>query len=131
MENKSSNRIFGIVMGSFFLIICIFNIWYDGVIWKYLIFVALFFYSFAILYPRALTKLNYLWFKFGLAINKYTNPIILGLIFYVIITPLGILIKIFGKDLLLIKNKYSTSKHTYWIKKDYKQSVKERFEDQF
>ena len=75
-----------------------------------------FFYSFAILYPRALTKLNYLWFKFGLAINKFTNPIILGLILCYNYS-FRYSNKIFGKDLLLIKNKYSTSKHTYWIKK--------------
>ncbi|MDA9678357.1 hypothetical protein N9T44_01730, partial [Candidatus Pelagibacter sp.] len=57
---------------------------------------------------------NYLWFKFGIYLSKIVNPIIMGIIFFFVVTPIGIIMKIFKKDLLNLK---FHSERTYWVKK--------------
>ena len=63
---------------------------------------------------KLLTPLNKLWFKFGLILGKFISPLIMGLIFFIVVTPIGIIMRLLKKDLLLLKYNH---KKTYWIEK--------------
>ena len=66
-----------------------------------------------------------LWFKFGILLGKIISPLIMGLIFFLVVTPIAILMRILKKDLLNLK---FNNKQTYWIKKDrYKSKMKNQF----
>ena len=74
---------------------------------------------------KFLTPLNILWFKFGLFLGKIVSPIVMGIIFFIVVTPIGFLMRILKKDLLNLK---FNNKDTYWIKKDeHKSKMKNQF----
>tara|TARA_B100000965_G_C19488774_1_gene712027 strand:- start:652 stop:1038 length:387 start_codon:yes stop_codon:yes gene_type:complete len=121
----SSNRSFGLVFFAFFLIIGLWPIFeYEQVrIWS--IIAALIFLILGILDSKYLTPLNRFWMKFGLFLGKIISPIVMGIVFFLVVTPIGILMKIFGKDLLNIKYKKNES---YWVyRKDKFGSMKRQF----
>ena len=62
------------------------------------------------------TPLNKLWFKFGMILGAIISPIVMGVVFFLVITPIGIIMRIMGKDLL--KKRYDKKKATYWILRD-------------
>ena len=72
-----------------------------------------------------LTPLNRLWFKFGIFLGKIVSPIILGTIFFLIVTPTGLLLRLFGKDVINLKYNNNNS---YWIEKT---GPKSNMKDQF
>ena len=72
-----------------------------------------------------LTPLNILWFKFGIFLGKVVSPLILGFIFFIVVTPTGILVRFFKKDLLNLK---FNSKKSYWIEKS---GPKSKMKNQF
>ena len=121
----SSNRSFGIVFFILFFIIAIFPLLSDGNIrvWSAalsIIFLILGLMNSSILYP-----LNKIWFKFGILLGKIVSPIVLGVIFFFVVTPIGILMKILGKDLLNLKN---NNEKSYWIKRS---EIKSKMKDLF
>ena len=121
----SSNRSFGLVFFAFFLIIGLWPIFeYEQVrIWS--IIAALIFLILGILDSKYLTPLNRFWMKFGLFLGKIISPIVMGIVFFLVVTPIGILMKIFGKDLLNTKYKKNES---YWVySKDKFGSLKRQF----
>tara|TARA_B100000579_G_C22804484_1_gene841721 strand:- start:1271 stop:1657 length:387 start_codon:yes stop_codon:yes gene_type:complete len=121
----SSNRSFGLVFFAFFLIIGLWPIFeYEKVrIWS--IIAALIFLILGILDSKYLTPLNRFWMKFGLFLGKIISPIVMGIVFFLVVTPIGILMKIFGKDLLNTKYKKNES---YWVyRKDKFGSMKRQF----
>ena len=63
---------------------------------------------------KFLTPLNKLWFRFGLLLGKIVSPIIMGVIFFLVVTPIGLLMRLLKKDLLNLK---FNKEKTYWIKK--------------
>jgi hypothetical protein len=69
----------------------------------------------ALVYPRLLAPLNKLWLKFGLLLYKVMNPLVLGLLFFVTITPIGIVMRLFGKDFLRLR--LDRSAKSYWIER--------------
>jgi len=74
---------------------------------------------------KLLNPLNFIWFKFGILLGRIVSPIIMGIIFFLVVTPTSILLKIFGKDVL--KLKYNNSK-TYWLdKNEPKSKMKNQF----
>ena len=74
---------------------------------------------------KLLTPLNKIWFKFGVFLGEKLSPIIIGIIFFTVVTPTGLLMKIFKKDPLRLKK---TKDKTYWIEKeDVKSSMKNQF----
>ena len=75
-----------------------------------------------------LIKLNILWFKLGILISKVVSPIVLGLIFFVLISPIAILTRMFGRDILQLKKKVVSS---YWIKREPRGPLPESFKKQF
>ena len=110
----SSNRSFGIVFFIVFLLIATYPLLKgnDLRIWSLLI--SFGFLILGLINSKILSPLNKLWFKFGLILGKIISPLIMGIIFFVVVTPIGIVMRVLKKDLLNLK--YS-QKETYWIKK--------------
>tara|TARA_B100000965_G_C19531936_1_gene731537 strand:- start:760 stop:1143 length:384 start_codon:yes stop_codon:yes gene_type:complete len=121
----ASNRSFGIVFFILFLIIGIYPILNDQNIRIWSIIVSLIFLILGSINSRILTPLNIIWLKFGLVLGKVVSPFIMAVIFFLVVTPTGIIMRIFGKDLLNLKKNKSKS---YWIeKKDLKSDMKNQF----
>ena len=79
------------------------------------IFIALIFLTLGLINSKILKPLNILWFKFGMLLGSIIAPIVMGFIFFAVITPTGLIMKIMGKDLL--NNKYDNKKKTYWLER--------------
>ncbi|MGL3827834.1 SxtJ family membrane protein [Candidatus Pelagibacter communis] len=112
--NKSTNKSFGIVFFVFFLIIALYPLIHDSVIRYWSLILSLIFLILGLVNSRILTPLNKLWFKFGTFLGKTISPIIMGLIFFIVVTPIAILMKVLNKDLLNLK--FNNDK-SYWIEK--------------
>tara|TARA_B110000305_G_C18923635_1_gene396248 strand:+ start:15 stop:407 length:393 start_codon:yes stop_codon:yes gene_type:complete len=109
-----SNRSFGLVFFAFFLIIAIYPLTTGGNLKYWSIILSLVFLILGLLKSSILSPLNKLWFKFGLLLGSIISPIVMGIVFFIVITPISLIMKILGKDLLnLDKNK----NNTYWIEK--------------
>tara|TARA_B100000902_G_C27314403_1_gene920340 strand:- start:3426 stop:3809 length:384 start_codon:yes stop_codon:yes gene_type:complete len=110
----SSIRSFGIVFFIVFLIISIYPLLNDENIRIWSLIVSVIFLILGLLKSKLLSPLNYIWYKFGLLLGKIISPLVLIIIFFIVVTPIGILMRILGKDLLNLK--YSNKK-TYWVEK--------------
>ena len=110
----SSNKNFGIVFFIVFLLIGIYPFLNgnDFRIWSLLI--SLVFLILGLINSKILTPLNKLWFKFGLFLGKIVSPLVMGFIFFIVVTPTGIIMRLIRKDLLNLKY---NQKKTYWIDK--------------
>ena len=121
----SSNRSFGIVFFIFFLLISLYPLINEEVIRIWSLVISLIFLILGILNSRILTPLNKLWFKFGISLGKIVTPLIMGMIFFFAVTPIGILMKVFKKDLLNLK---FNKKNSYWVdKNEPKSKMKNQF----
>ena len=121
----SSNRSFGIVFFIVFLIIALYPLSYSGEIRVWSAIISIIFLVLGLFNSKFLTPLNKLWFKFGIFLGKIISPIIMGIIFFLIVTPIGLLMRLFGKDVLNLK--YNKNK-TYWIEKN---GPKSKMKNQF
>ena len=113
----SSNRSFGLVFFVVFLVVAFWN--FDGNFNKIRILPLLISLSFLILglmNSKFLNPLNKLWSKFGILLGIIISPIVMAIIFFIIVTPIGIIMRSMGKDLL--RKKFEKNLNTYWIKKD-------------
>ncbi len=111
----SSNRSFGIVFFVVFLIIALYPITNQSEIRLWALIISLIFFFLGIFNSKILSPLNKLWFKFGLFLGKIISPIVMGIIFFLVVTPIGLFMRLLKKDLLKIK---FNSDETYWIKKN-------------
>ena len=121
-----TNRNFGFV---FFVVFFVIALWpvlngEDLRIWSILI--SLIFLFLGIINSKILTPLNIIWMKFGLFLGGITSPMIMGIIFFGVVTPVGLLMRLFKKDLLHLR---MNNKKSYWIEKDKKiiSSMKDQF----
>ena len=117
----SSNRSFGLV---FFVVFLIVGLWplksgEDIRIWSLTL--SIIFIILGIINSKLLTPLNILWFKFGIFLGTIISPIIMGIIYFLVVTPIGVFMRLLGKDLLK-KNKIKNAS-TYWIERDKQQST--------
>jgi|TARA_A100001015_G_scaffold71267_1_gene78956 hypothetical protein len=110
----SSNRSFGIVFFIVFLLIALYPLINTGEFRSWSLIISFIFLILGILNSKILTPFNKLWFKFGIFLGKIVSPIIMGIIFFFVVTPIGVLMRFFGKDLLNLK--YNNNK-SYWIEK--------------
>ncbi len=78
--------------------------------------------------PRLLLPLNRLWFRFGIVLGKIVSPIVLGAVFFLLITPVSILTRVFGRDALSLKKREAVS---YWIDREPAGPAPESFKNQF
>ena len=120
-----SNRSFGIVFFVVFLIITLYPLLNNENIRYWSLLVSLVFLILGLLNSNILTPLNKAWFKFGILLGKVISPIIMGIIFFFVVTPIGLLMRILKKDLLNLK--YNNNK-SYWIEKtEPKSKMKNQF----
>ena len=120
-----SNRSFGFVFSIVFLLIALWPLLNNSEIRVWSLIISAIFLILGFLNSMLLNPLNILWFKFGLLLGKLISPLVMGLIFFCVVTPIGILMKIFMKDLL--KLKYN-NKNSYWVDKN---EPKSKMSDQF
>ena len=111
----SSNRSFGIVFFAVFLLIAIYPLTYSEEIRVWSVIISLIFLVLGLLNSKILTPLNKVWFKFGIFLGKIISPIIMGIIFFLVVTPIGLLMRLLRKDLINLK--YNNNK-SYWIEKN-------------
>ena len=124
--NKSSNRSFGLLFFLVFLIIGLWPLINEGAIRVWSILFAVIFLILGLLNSNLLTPLNKLWFRFGLFLGSIVAPIIMGMVFYLVVTPTGLIFKIRNKDLLNIK--FDKNKKSYWISRSkIKTTMKQQF----
>ena len=112
---KSSNRSFGIV---FFIVFLIFSLWptlKENDLKIEFLFIALFFLLLGLINSSILTPLNILWIKFGFFLGNIISPVVMGIIYFGLITPISFLLKIFNKDVLSLKK---NTQKTYWKKRE-------------
>tara|TARA_B100000745_G_scaffold124056_1_gene80755 strand:+ start:8 stop:391 length:384 start_codon:yes stop_codon:yes gene_type:complete len=112
-----TNRNFGIVFFIVFLIISFWPLLKNGDVRYWSLVVSVIFLILALLNSKILTPLNKVWMKFGFILGKIVSPIVMGFIFFFVVTPTGIIMRVLGKDLLNLKK---NNQNTYWIKKDNK-----------
>ena len=110
----SSNRSFGIVFCAFFLIVSLYPLINEEPIRYWSLIVSIIFLILGILNSNILNPLNKAWFKFGLFLGKIVSPIVMGIVFFAVVTPIALILKIMGKDLLNLKKSKINS---YWIAK--------------
>jgi len=121
----SSNRSFGIVFFIVFLLIALYPLIYSENIRIWSLIISLVFLLLGAINSRILTPLNILWMKFGLFMGKIISPIIMGLIFFFVVTPTGLIMRIFKKDLINLK--FNNDKSYWIIKNDPKSNMKNQF----
>ncbi len=110
-----SNRSFGILFFVVFFIIGIWPLLNDGEYRIWSILISLVFLFLGIINSNFLTPLNKLWMRFGLLLGMIVTPVVMGIIFFLVVTPTGIILRLFRKDILKLKKNKS---NTYWTLKD-------------
>ncbi len=110
----SSNRSFGIVFFVVFFLIALYPLIHNEEIRIWSLIISLIFLILGLINSRILNPLNKLWFKFGILLGKIVSPIIMGIIFFLVVTPTGFIMRILGKDVLNLKFNENKS---YWIEK--------------
>ena len=125
-NNKAfSNKSFGIVFFIIFFLLAFYPLTFGGELKIWSLFISLIFLVLGLFNSKILNPLSKLWFKFGIFLAKIISPIILAIIFFLMVTPIGLIMRAFKKDVLNLK--YNDNK-TYWIKKtDPKSKMKNQF----
>ena len=113
--NIGSNRSFGITFFVVFLIIALWPILNSENVRVWSLIISILFFLLGIFNSKLLTPLNKLWMKFGLLLGKVVSPVVMAVIYFGVVTPTGLIMRILGKDILkLKKNNYNS----YWEEKD-------------
>lgn len=112
----SSDRFFGLTFFVVFLVIALWPLFWGKTVRMVPLGIAIAFLTVALVYPVLLAPLNRLWLKFGMLLHAITSPIILGIMFYLVITPIGLLMRLAGKDFLRLK--FEPSSSSYWIRRE-------------
>ena len=120
-----SNKSFGIVFFTVFLIIAIWPLLNGYEIRYWSLIISIVFLFLGILNSKILTPLNKIWFKIGILLGNVISPIVMSIIFFLVVTPTSLIMKLFGKDILGIKKNRSKS---YWIEKS---GSKSKMKNQF
>jgi len=121
----SSNRSFGLVFFIVFLLIAFYPLINQEEIRIWSVLISLLFLILGIINSKILTPLNKIWFKFGIFLGKIISPVVMGIIFFLVVTPIAFLMRMLKKDLLNLKFNKNSS---YWIEKtDPKSTMKNQF----
>ena len=115
MKSKSSNKSFGILFFIVFLILGFWPLTNGNAINIYLVFLAVVFLILGLLNSKLLSPLNKGWIKFGEILGLFIAPIVMALVYFIILTPISLIVRAFGKDLLGLK--FNKKIDTYWIKR--------------
>ena len=110
-----SNRNFGFVFFIVFLVIALWPLLKGENLRLWSLLISTIFFILGLLNAKILTPFNKIWMKFGEILGSVISPLVMGVIFFGIVTPTGLLLKLIGKDVLKLKE---DKKDTYWIEKD-------------
>ena len=121
----SSNRNFGVVFAIFFFIVSMFPLFKDEDIRIWAVIVAIIFLILGLMNSNILTPLNKVWFKFGILLGSFVSPIVMGIVFFAIVTPTSLIMRVLGKNLLNLKK---GNKKTYWIERS---KIESKMKNQF
>ena len=121
----SSNKSFGIVFFIVFILISLYPLLNGQEIRLWALINSAVFLILGLLKSKLLTPLNKLWFRFGIFLGKIISPIIMGFIFFLVVTPIGLIMRLLGKDVLNLKY---NKERSYWIEKD---GPKSKMKNQF
>ena len=121
-----SNKNFGIVFFIVFLIVSLYPLVNSDNIRIWSLIISIIFLALGLLNSKILTPLNKLWFEFGILLGKIVSPLVMGIIFFLVVTPIGLIMKLLGKDLLNLKYNYNNK--SYWIEKN---GPKSKMKNQF
>ncbi len=122
----SSNKSFGLVFFVIFIIIALWPLLKDENIRIWSIIVSIIFLILGLLNSKILTPFNKLWMRIGIFLGAIVSPIVMGIVYFGVITPIGIILKLFGKDVLNLK--IDKNKNTYWT---LKKKIPSKMKDQF
>jgi len=121
---RKDNIAFGIIFFVFFLIIGIYPLKTGEIIRIWSIILSAIFLITTIVKPDLFTSLNKIWIQFGILLGKIISPIVISLVFFFVVTPMGFFVRLSKKDIMGLKK----SKSSYWInKKDKIQSMRKQF----
>ena len=120
-----SNKSFGIVFFVVFLVIATYPLINGDEIRLWFLFISIIFLFLGLINSKILNPFNKLWFKFGIFLGKIISPLIMGIIFFLVVTPIGLIMRLLNKDLLNLKFNKNSS---YWIEKN---EPKSKMKNQF
>jgi hypothetical protein len=129
-SERSTECFFGLIMGGVCAVLAVY-IWWNKVetVWVYgLAAVSVFFFLSALVIPTTLRPLNVAWTNFGELLHRIVSPIVMGVIFFMVITPVGLGLRLLGKDILRLRTSPNTT--SYWLKcddEDHKSSMLKQF----
>ena len=112
----NSNKSFGLVFFVVFLIVSLYPLLNQESIRVWSLIISFIFLFLGILNSILLSPLNYIWFNFGLFLGKFISPLVMGMVYFIVVFPTFLFIKLFKKNYLNLK--YDNSKETYWITND-------------
>ena len=123
-----SNKKFGFFFTFVFAILAFYLLFIDSILWaQALAILAVLFFLITAIIPQVLLPLNKLWMRLGLLLGMIVSPIVLGIIFFGLVTPYGVVMRMFGRDELRLK---FTKKSSHWISRS--ESIKsDSFKNQF
>ena len=128
LENHKipSNKNFGIVFFLVFFFIALYPLFFEEGIRIWSLLISLIFLVLGLSNSKILSPLNKLWFKFGILLGKIISPLVMGIIFFFVVTPIGLIMRLMGKDVLNLK--YNNKNKSYWIEKS---GPKSKMKNQF
>jgi hypothetical protein len=131
-QTLPSERSFGLLFGAVFVLLAAYG-WFfkswSSVVELSLLGVALAFVLLGFVAPKILSPLNWLWFQLGQLLGKIVSPIVLGAIFFLLLTPVSLVTRLFGRDELRLKRKASQT--SYWLDRAPPGPAPESFKNQF
>lgn len=125
----SSDKALGLVFGAFFLLIAVLPLFSGRGVRLWALIACGGFVGVALIWPRLLSPLNRLWTRLGLLLHMVVSPIVLGIMFYAVITPMGVIMRLLGKDLLRLS--FNPQLPTYWMERTPPGPKPETLSDQF
>ncbi len=130
MRNQApSNRSFGGVFTAFFALVGAYSLWRGGTVYAWAFGLAGVTAVVTIARPEWLAPLNRLWMKFGELLHGIVSPVVLGLVFYGVFTPVAFVMRMAGRDTM--KRKFEPTAPTYWIGRNPPGPAADSFRDQF
>ena len=118
MKSQSSNRSFGLLFFIVFIVVGLWPVIKGEVANIYLILISLFFLIFGLINSKILSPFNKAWIKLGEILGLIIAPIIMALVYFIILTPISLIVRMLGKDLLGLK--FLKKQDTYWTKRKKK-----------
>lgn len=124
-----SDRSFGLVFAVVFLIVALFPLWGGGDLRVWALALAAIFLVLSFTVPKVLRPLNRIWFLFGLLLHKIVSPIVMGILFFITVTPIGLIMRALGKDPL--NQAFDADAETYWIAVDREKAAQSSMRNQY